>query len=142
MQRPIELREALSLLPIVGNFCSTRGAQISRYRPVLVIEGENEVEFADARQILENQVDIRGASTHDTKTSLNTMTKPHYEAISILEKSALLWELRSTSFLSAGNVAWLSCVGAASGEKSRVVLGHGNCKRCAIVTFTFVWVKV
>lgn len=44
LQQEVELRPALSFLPIVGNFCSTGGAQISCYRPVLIIEGEGEVE--------------------------------------------------------------------------------------------------
>ena len=138
LQQPVELRPTLSLLSIVGNFRPTPRAQISHYRPVLIIEREGEMEGADAWDVLEGQVGIPGVSTNYTNTSPSTATEPHHQTISVLEKSTLGRELRSTSFLSTGIVAWLQCVGAAGCEESRFVLGHCGCKHCAKETLPFV----
>ena len=44
----VEIRPPLSLLSIVDNSYSTEKAQVSCYRPVLVVEGGGEVEATDA----------------------------------------------------------------------------------------------
>lgn len=98
-QRPVEIGQALSFLPIVGNFCANRGAQVSCYRDVLIVEGDGEVILADTRHVLQDQVVVRGASAYYTNRSTSTMTEPRHEAVSILEESVLRWGLRFTSFL-------------------------------------------
>lgn len=53
LQEKIEIRPSLSLLSIVDDSSSTKRAQVSCYRPVLVVEGEGEVEATDARQLFQ-----------------------------------------------------------------------------------------
>ena len=90
------------------------------------------MEFVNARHILEGYVGVPSASTYYTNTGPSTMTEPHYEAIGILEEPMLYWKLRACSLLSR-NVTLL-CQSVARGDKSRLVLGHGGRKSCAIET--------
>lgn len=129
-QRPVEVRQALSLLLIVDDFRFTRGAKVSCYRYVPIVEGKGEVEFTDARYVLEDQVGVRGASACYANTSLSTMTEPHREVIRVLNESALHWDLRFTSFFSM-NVALLWQI-VASYDQSRLVLEQGGCQLCAL----------
>lgn len=135
-QRPFEVGQALSFLLIVGNFCSALGAQVSYYRPVLIVEGDGEVVFADTWYVLESQVGVRGATAYHTDRGPSTMTEPHRQAISILEEPVLHWELRSTSFLSRDvALVWHVVV---SCDKPRLVLGHGGGKGSAVETLALL----
>lgn len=136
-QGPVEIRQSLSRLSIVGDLCSARGAKVSRNRHVrLVVEAEGEMEFADAGYVLEGQVGVPGASAHDTNVGPGAMAEPHHEAIGVLEKPVLLWKHRPLSLMSR-DAARFGCV-LAGFNKSRLVLGHGRCKSCALETLALM----
>jgi len=66
--------------PFVGDLCSARGAKVSRNRHVrLVVEGEGEMESADAGYVLEGQVDVPSVSAHDANVSPSAMAEPHHK---------------------------------------------------------------
>ncbi len=130
-QGPVEVGQALPFLLIVGNLSPVPGAQVSYYREVLIVEGDGEMVFANARLRREREVDVDGAPAYQTNRGLlRTMAKQEHEVVGALVEGFVICQCSRVVALPGSIVA---------SDEMRAVLGHEGRKPCALEAFASVW---